>query len=116
MSHEWDSESVGSSDEDEVNVRVYPDWHKYRDLIERRRLYRLDTCRDVREYYEKYCTDLRKNVSGYLRACNGDDDNALCKDAGLASDYVCFSLVWSFWLIVSLSRIIYFVVLEFPMG
>jgi hypothetical protein len=93
MSHEWDNESINSSDEDEVNVRVHPDWHKYRDLIERRRLYRLDTCRDVREYYEKYCTDLRRDVSGYLRACNVGDDNALCRDAGLVSRYVHVSLI-----------------------
>jgi hypothetical protein len=85
MSHEWDNESNGSFDEDEVNVRVYPDWHKYRAIVERRRLYRLDTCQDVREYYEQYCTDLGKDGSGYSRACSVDDDNALCKDAGLVS-------------------------------
>lgn len=86
MSHEWDTESTHSDssfDEDEVNIRVYPDWTNYRNIIERGRLYRLDTCRDVREHYEQYCVDLPSHVSGYFRACSIKDDNALCKDAGL---------------------------------
>jgi hypothetical protein len=83
MLQEWDSSSSGSFDEDEVNTRVYPDWTKYRDVIEHNRAYRLDTCRDVREYYEQYCTDLWTEGSGYWRACNVDDDNALCRDIGL---------------------------------
>jgi len=86
MSHKWDTESAHSDssfDEDEVNIRIYPDWNKYRYIIERRRIYRLDTCRDVREHYEQYCTDLQRDASGYSRACSVNDDNALCKDAGL---------------------------------
>lgn len=57
MSHEWDSASdsecsTASSessfdDEDDVNIRVYPDWCRYRHIIERRG-FRLDTRRDVK--------------------------------------------------------------------
>lgn len=89
MSREWDDDSAHSDssfDEDEVNIRVYPDWIKYRTVIERGALYRLDTCRDVREHYERYCADLNEAASGYLRACDVDDDDALCKDAGLVSE------------------------------
>ena len=83
MSDELDSGSECSFDEDEVNVRLSPDWAKYRLIIERGQLYRLDTCRDVREHYERYGSDLTKDDSGYSRACSFHDDNALCKDAGL---------------------------------
>jgi hypothetical protein len=96
MSHTWDTESANSDrsfDDDEVNIRIYPDWAKYRDIIEHRRIYRLDTCRDVREHYEQYRTDLSKDASGYWRACSVGDDNALCKDAGLVSGSLNISLV-----------------------
>ncbi|KIL00120.1 hypothetical protein PAXRUDRAFT_30035 [Paxillus rubicundulus Ve08.2h10] len=78
---ERELESVGSSpssdssfDDDEVNARVIPHWSKYRDLITSQG-YRLDTVRDP----------LKGNnyLSGYLRACAGWDDDALCKDPGL---------------------------------
>lgn len=90
MTREWDTDSSNSTtsseslfDEDDVNVRVYPDWAKYRHTIERG-AYRLDTCRDVREHYEKYCP-AKRDASGYLRACGDSDDDALCRDAGLVS-------------------------------
>jgi hypothetical protein len=110
MSHKWDTDSDSSFDEDEVNIRIYPDWNKCRYIIERRRIYRLDTCRDVREHYEQYCTDLQRDASGYSRACSVNDDNALCKDAGLVSGWV--NILFVVGLIGGLSRRTYFVVVE----
>jgi len=93
-STEWELGSVGSSsssnssfDDDEVNARVIPHWSKYRDLITSQG-YRLDTVRDVKEHYQRHgiatenCA-VDSYLSGYLRACAGRDDDALCKDPGL---------------------------------
>ncbi|KDQ60784.1 hypothetical protein JAAARDRAFT_67217 [Jaapia argillacea MUCL 33604] len=92
---EWDSDSSCSTkgsyafDEDEVNCRTAPHWSSYRHIIESRG-FRLDTFRDVREFYQRYCEGRRleelnanDHLSGYSRACRGPDDDALCRDAGL---------------------------------
>ncbi|KAH7889665.1 kinase-like protein [Phlebopus sp. FC_14] len=81
------SSSDSSLDEDEVNVRVTPDWSRYRRLIERKG-YRLDTVRDVKDHYQRHGIGIDKReihdyLSGYRRACAGQDDSALCKDLGL---------------------------------
>lgn len=83
--------SASSTDEDEVNVRISPNWCSYRDLIQRRG-FRLDTCKDVKQFYQRYWEgivskdcNILKEYPGYLRACNSNDDNELCKDAGLVS-------------------------------
>ena len=78
-------------DDDTLNTKITPCWLKYRCLIETHG-YRLDTYRDVREFYEHYWERIRSKGEcdydyvhcgeGYLRACNGFDDD-LCKDAGL---------------------------------
>ncbi|OAX44687.1 kinase-like protein [Rhizopogon vinicolor AM-OR11-026] len=94
-STEWDLESIASStsssassfDEDEVNARISPYWTKYRSLIERRG-FQLDTVRDVKEYYQRHCSNIDKQelhtyLSGYHRALARSDEDALCKDAGL---------------------------------
>jgi hypothetical protein len=96
-STEWDLESLASStssslsscDEDEVNSRVSPDWAKYRCHIERMG-YRLDTVRDVKDYYRHHCSNIEKQglhvyLSGYHRALARSDEDALCKDVGLVS-------------------------------
>jgi hypothetical protein len=114
MSHKWDTDSAHSDssfDEDEVNTRVInPNWTKYRHIIEHGRLYRLDTCRDVREHYEQYCADLLSGLSGYSRACGVSDDGPLCKDVGLVSGYMNIHQVSG--LIGHLSQIVYSVVPE----
>lgn len=78
-------------DDDSINTRITPYWPNYRGLIESRG-YHLDTYRDVREFYKRYWERLKSSGEseyedlqygqGYLRACNGCDDD-LCKDAGL---------------------------------
>lgn len=88
-SGDWDDDSSYASsstdstiDEDELNVRVYPDWITQRHIIECSGVYRLDTRRDVREHYEQYCPS-QENAVGYQRACGMKDDDELCRDAGL---------------------------------
>lgn len=94
---ESDSESMTSAcssssiDEDEVNVRIAPAWCSYRDVIGNRG-FRLDTCRDVKQYYQRRWDwmmsqgwHVTKDSPGYVRACNGGDDDELCRDAGLVS-------------------------------
>jgi sulfatase maturation enzyme AslB (radical SAM superfamily) len=94
------SSSVSSLDEEEINTRVYPCWQEYRHLILRRG-FRLDTYRDVKEFYERYwqCRRIEslealKCKEGYVRACNGSRSNedALCRDAGLVSTRSHFEL------------------------
>ena len=88
VSGDWDEDSSCASsstdstfDEDELNARVYPDWKIQRYIIEYSGVYRLDTCRDVREHYERYCP--QKSAAGYQSACDIKDDNELCRDPGL---------------------------------
>jgi hypothetical protein len=85
--------SCSSLDEDEVNGRVSPNWSKYRGLLESHG-FRLDTYQDVKDFYHDYAqkvylslVDLRKLLTGYSRACEGEDDDALCKDAGLVRNF-----------------------------
>lgn len=66
-----------------------PTWNNYRNILQRRG-FRLDTCRDVKQFYLRYWEnlvsqghDIPKDWPGYIRACNGKDDDDLCKDAGL---------------------------------
>lgn len=86
------SSSVSSFDEDDVNVRMAPNWCAYRHLLDRRGV-RLDTCRDVKQWYQDYWESLLsqgynvcKDLPGYARACSIPDENELCKDAGLVRD------------------------------
>ncbi|EMD38399.1 hypothetical protein CERSUDRAFT_49176 [Gelatoporia subvermispora B] len=81
--------SASSLDEEAVNGRVRPDWCTFRDVIESRG-FRLDTFRDVKQYYQYYCETLgyldpenAQKLPGYARAREGLDDNDLCKDLGL---------------------------------
>ncbi len=83
--------SASSFDEDDVNVRMAPNWCAYRHLIESRGT-RLDTCADVKRWYQEYWENLSsqgykvtKDLPGYTRACSYPDENELCKDAGLVS-------------------------------
>jgi len=100
-STEWDLESLASStsstssfDEDEVNARVSPDWAKYSCPIECRG-FRLDTVRDVKEYYQHHCNNIDRRelhayyLSGYRRILARSDEDALCKDTGLVSYISC---------------------------
>ena len=45
--------STSSFDEEDVNVRMAPNWCTYRHLLEIRGV-RLDTCRDVKQWYQDY--------------------------------------------------------------
>lgn len=83
--------STASLDDDDVNSRKAPNWCAYRHLLDRRG-YRLDTCRDVKQWYQKYWEgmlaqgyDVTRDLPGYTRACSIKDENELCKDAGLVS-------------------------------
>ena len=85
------SSSTISVDEEDVNIRMSPNWCAYRHLIESHG-FRLDTCRDVKLWYQQYWDNLTsqghkvtRDLPGYTRACNGGGDNELCKDAGLVS-------------------------------
>ncbi|KAF9464732.1 kinase-like domain-containing protein [Collybia nuda] len=79
--------SDSSFDEDEVNRRITPCWQSYRNVLKARG-FRLDTVRDVKEFYKlrsetQPFDHINSPVSGYLRACEKTDDDALCPDAGL---------------------------------
>ncbi|KAH9901019.1 kinase-like domain-containing protein [Cubamyces lactineus] len=83
------STSQSSLDEDAVNLRVTPYWCAYRSIIQCRG-FRLDTCKDVKQWYHEYWRSLgsqgkpvSKDLPGYLRACHGQDENELCRDDGL---------------------------------
>ncbi|KAI0374986.1 kinase-like protein [Pilatotrama ljubarskyi] len=83
------STSESSVDEDSINKRVSPYWCAYRCIIESRG-FRLDTCKDVKQWYHEYWASLdsqghpvSKDLPGYIRACRGQDDNELCRDDGL---------------------------------
>ena len=87
------SSSTSSLDEDDVNSRVAPNWCAYRHLLERRGV-RLDTCRDVKQWYQDYWESLvrqghrvTKDLPGYARACSMPDENELCKDVGLVGSF-----------------------------
>lgn len=80
-----------SFDDDDINTRRAPNWCAYRHVLERRG-FRLDTCRDVKQWYQKYWEglldrgqDVTRDLPGYNRACSIKDENELCKDAGLVS-------------------------------
>lgn len=91
------STSLDEDDEDEVNARVSPCWEKYRSILECRGI-RLDTFRDVKQYYERnwanngIAPDLFNTChkNGYIRACRGPNPDALCKDVGLVSHLFTF--------------------------
>lgn len=79
------------SDDDQVNTRIYPYWEKYRSVIDKRG-FRLNTYRDVKQFYERnwdQCDldelDTQCYDHEYKRACRGDNEDALCRDAGLVS-------------------------------
>ncbi|KAH9952227.1 kinase-like domain-containing protein [Amylocystis lapponica] len=86
---EESSTSSSSFDEEEVNRRMRPTWCRYRDVIGHRG-FRLDTCRDVKEFYRQYLQNTTLegkgsllDLPGYARARTLTDENALCRDAGL---------------------------------
>ncbi|EJF65942.1 kinase-like domain-containing protein [Dichomitus squalens] len=81
--------SESSIDEDAVNIRVSPNWCAYKDMIASRG-FRLDTCKDVKDWYHQYWASqasegrtVTKDLPGYIRACRSQDENELCRDAGL---------------------------------
>ncbi|RDX56673.1 hypothetical protein OH76DRAFT_406570 [Lentinus brumalis] len=81
--------SQSSIDEEAINCRISPYWCAYRSIIEARG-FRLDTYRDVKQWYHDYWAHeasegraVLQDLPGYLRACRGQDENELCKDAGL---------------------------------
>ncbi|KAI0636880.1 kinase-like domain-containing protein [Trametes polyzona] len=83
------STSQSSVDEDSANARVTPYWCAYRCLIQSRG-FRLDTFKDVKDWYHEYWASLgsqghtvSKDLPGYIRACRGEDENELCRDDGL---------------------------------
>lgn len=97
-SSESDSgDSSGGEDEDELNTRLTPHWPSYRAAIEARG-FRLDTYRDVKQFYERYwegrrledIDELKHRIGGgYQRACNAqENEDALCRDAGLVVDII----------------------------
>jgi hypothetical protein len=86
------SSSIISDSEDDVNIRLTPVWHSYSSLFIRLG-FRLDTVRDVKEYYRKQGSDQHLHLdilhSSLLNRSQGQakghDDNALCPDYGLVS-------------------------------
>lgn len=98
MDPAWDSDeerypssptsSDSSFDEDEVNRHMTPCWSKYRNLLKSRG-FKLDTVRDVREYYKHLDLDSTNMKSSIPIVLLGQDefadDDALCPDAGLVS-------------------------------
>lgn len=101
-----DCSSASSCDEEEVNCRMAPNWCAYRHIIERRG-FRLDTHRDVKQWYQQYWESLvaqgytvTRDSPGYARACNGNDDE-LCKDAGLVRGYSFFLMSCYLLMIIS---------------
>lgn len=74
----------------ETSRRLIPYWPAYRDLLQREG-YALDTFKDVKEFYhrhwEKGCHPA--DLLGYKRACQGTNENDLCKDAGLVRSPSC---------------------------
>ncbi|RDB21075.1 MAP/microtubule affinity-regulating kinase 4 [Hypsizygus marmoreus] len=78
------SSSDSSFDEDEVNRRITPHWPSHRQTL-RLRGFRLDTVRDVKEFYKCQSESHTSHDPGlgYLTAFESLDDDALCPDAGL---------------------------------
>ncbi|KAG5727962.1 MAP/microtubule affinity-regulating kinase 3 [Termitomyces sp. T112] len=78
--------SDSSLDEDEVNRRMTPHWASYQAILKIRGI-RLETVRDVKEFYEKHLQhhgpELSVSHSEYLHICENQDGDALCPDAGL---------------------------------
>ncbi|TFK76410.1 hypothetical protein BDN72DRAFT_830985 [Pluteus cervinus] len=80
--------SDSSFDDDEANCRVTPYWQKFRGLLKTRG-FRLDTVRDVKEYYKRHSergsldSVCPEQFPGFRRACQHSDDDDLCPDAGL---------------------------------
>ncbi|KAA1471136.1 hypothetical protein DENSPDRAFT_776046 [Dentipellis sp. KUC8613] len=78
--------SSSSEDEDSLNIRVSPNWERYRGLFEDHGFH-LDTVGDVKRFYEAYwercAPGSDRQSAGYTRACGFRDDKALCKDPGL---------------------------------
>ncbi|KAF9075272.1 kinase-like domain-containing protein [Rhodocollybia butyracea] len=68
--------SDSSFDEDEVNFRMRPCWPKYLGILHRRG-FRLDTVRDVKNYYRSNGAPKKAD------RLQGLDDDSLCPDAGL---------------------------------
>ena len=78
-------------DEEEINARISPYWCSYRALIESHG-FRLDTCKDVKQWYHEYWAAqasegraVTRDLPGYIRACRSPDEDELCQDAGLVS-------------------------------
>ena len=84
-------EDEDDEDDEESNARLSPYWCGYRALLESRG-FRLDTCKDVKEWYHDYWAaqasqghPVDQDLPGYLRACRSPDEDELCQDAGLVS-------------------------------
>jgi hypothetical protein len=67
-------------DDEEINCKVMPDWSMYRNILQSRG-FRLDTVRDVKNYYERSCHRVCDSTMRHFLSIAPDD--ALCPDAGL---------------------------------
>jgi hypothetical protein len=79
--------STSSVDEDDLNRRISPHWHRYQEILQRRGFH-LDTYRDVKNFYESYGRTSASQLNqllGYSRVCREYNESMLCKDAGLVS-------------------------------
>ncbi|KAK0210795.1 kinase-like domain-containing protein [Desarmillaria ectypa] len=74
--------SSSSMDEEDVNCRVSPHWPDYRNLLLSKG-FRLDTVRDVKQYYRDHFADGVNCLPSSTRAGLSRGDDALCPDAGL---------------------------------
>ncbi|KAK0450906.1 kinase-like domain-containing protein [Armillaria borealis] len=74
--------SSSSMDEEDVNCRVSPHWPDYRNLLFSKG-FRLDTVRDVKQYYRDHFADGVNRLPSSTRARLSHGDDALCPDAGL---------------------------------
>lgn len=90
----WEeTDEEDEEDEEAINARRSPYWPRYRYFMISHG-YRLDTCRDVKKFYEDYWERRRQEEPGVLSvggcvgynyACRERDESALCRDVGLVS-------------------------------
>lgn len=74
--------TASSFDEDEVNLRLRPNWPSYRGILKLRG-FRLDTVGDAKAFYR--CSADGRIPDYFLLKHSGDLNDALCPDAGLVS-------------------------------
>ena len=79
------SDSSESDDDEDVNRRFRPYWPKYQNAF-RSRGFRLETVRDVKNYYRQKgasSLDMLRSQQQLSGGVDFGDDDALCPDAGL---------------------------------